>query len=821
MEPPRLMKYNPAFLDDEALIASFVVRRTDLELILEVVEENSGPANQHHLVIGPRGSGKTTLVRRVAAEVRRRPDLQQAWYPLMFGEDSYEVASAGQFWLEALHFLGEQTGQASWREAYLRLREEPKEEDLRHLALSKLLDFADQENKRILLVVENLNLVLGEQVPDDDAWKLRHTLLNEPRTMLLGTATARFDQIDNSGQALYETFRLHELRPLEIAECQAVWRLVTGHDLLPSQARAINILTGGNPRLLTILSNFGANRSFQSLMEDLTFLVDDHTDYFKSNMESLPPVERKVFACLATLWEDSTAAQVATAARLTPSKASALLGRLVQRGAVAVVSDQKRKKTYQLAERLYNIFCLMRRGQDSERVRAVVHFMVQFYGGDHLTEAAADIAREACGLEPAKRRLSYLALEEILSLPMARDNRFDILLSLPEELFSMVDLPESLQVTGEDNLKALTSDKPDFPEGWFAFGTILSVDYNRRNEAEYYLLRAIELKPEFAQAWSQLGILHATLFERPEDGEAEILKSLEINPDIAISWARLAVVQSELLGRHEEGERNFRKALLLDDNMAMAWYSLGYILAFHLEHFEEGEECLRKAVKLDAGLAIAWRELGRLLLQKSDSQEDGKNALRKSIELQPDNLEVWSMLLILEFSNSDDSFALKALLEEYLQATKRLGAASLINLANTLLGADDPRYLPEIESWSREAIAKDSTKKKHHAILANALAFQGKASEALQELAIPLKEVELIKHSVNPATETLAAIAAAGQAEAALELLEESPSALVLEPVVVALKMYLGQEPSAPQEVREVAKDVVQRIEAWRERLAG
>ncbi len=67
----KAMKYNPAFLTDEALIDFFVARHVELDLILETIRENTDESNQHILIIGPRGIGKTMLVLRVAAEIRR------------------------------------------------------------------------------------------------------------------------------------------------------------------------------------------------------------------------------------------------------------------------------------------------------------------------------------------------------------------------------------------------------------------------------------------------------------------------------------------------------------------------------------------------------------------------------------------------------------------------------------------------------------------------------------------------------------------------------------------------------------------------------
>src|SRR5262245_24603272 len=107
-----LMKHNPAFLSKEDLVRSFVVRHADLDILLERLREGGEGPNQHMLLIGPRGSGKTTLVLRVAAAIEADPVLRARWYPLVFGEESYEVGTAAEFWLEALLHLADQTGQA-------------------------------------------------------------------------------------------------------------------------------------------------------------------------------------------------------------------------------------------------------------------------------------------------------------------------------------------------------------------------------------------------------------------------------------------------------------------------------------------------------------------------------------------------------------------------------------------------------------------------------------------------------------------------------------------------------------------------------------
>ena len=357
----RHMKYNPSFLSEAQLMESFVVRHADLDLIIRIIGENDTESNQHVLIIGPRGSGKTTLVHRIAAEIKQNADLHDRWYPLIFSEESYEVVSVGEFWLEALFHLAEQMKDEKLKKTYLELKAETDDQRLTERALAQLLDFADRKKKRILLCVENLNMLLGDLTSADEAWKIRHTLMNEPRLMLLATATSRFEHIENSSQAMFEMFKLQELKSLDDDECNHIWELITGAMLPGERIKPIRILTGGNPRLLTIIAKFGAHRSFRQLLDDLVDLIDDHTEYFKNHLDNLPAIERKVYLALAGLWDASTAREIAKAARLDVNKTSSLLSRLIRRGAVIVEEQRKKLKWYAVSERMYNIYYLMRR----------------------------------------------------------------------------------------------------------------------------------------------------------------------------------------------------------------------------------------------------------------------------------------------------------------------------------------------------------------------------------------------------------------------------------------------------------------------------
>lgn len=406
-------KYNPGFSSDEDLISAFVVRQIELQQILQTIEENTGRTYQHLLLVGARGTGKTMLVRRVAAEVRRSETLKQTWYPLVFGEESYRILSAGEFWLEALSHLAAQNPGSKWQGIYEDLREEKDEQRLQQRSISNLMDFADEHGKQILLIVENLNTLFDEQMSNNDGWILRHTLQTEPRLMLLGTATGRFDEIDNVDKAWFEFFALYIMEPLKLSECRQLWTSITDEDLSENQMRPMQILTGGNPRLLQVLAEFAKGMSFRDLMANLTQLIDSHTDYFKSLLDNLPATERKVFVELLEIWEPASTNSIASAARMEVSKVSALLNRLLNRGAIELVKQPGKKKYYQVSERLFNIYYLMRkRGTPDDRVKIVVDFMSVFY--PQLIDQAQWIAIEASDLAKELRRDHLSALVAII-----------------------------------------------------------------------------------------------------------------------------------------------------------------------------------------------------------------------------------------------------------------------------------------------------------------------------------------------------------------------------------------------------------------------
>ena len=462
--PPR--KYNPGFLTDDELVASFCVRTREFESIVEILRECTGSSNQHQIVIGPRGSGKTSLLLRVAAEVRRDAGLSATFFPIVFAEESYEVATAGEFWLECLARLADQAPQredgAELRLTFEDLRTIRDDRMLGERCLAALLDFSDRDGRRLVLMVENLNMMFRDMADSwDTGWRLRKTLQTEPRIILLASATSRFDEIDHPEHAMYDLFRTLTLRPLDTSECAVLWEAVSGRDQPPEAIRSLEILTGGSPRLLAILARFGGGLSFRELMADLLDLVDDHTEYFKSHLESLPAQERRVYLALADLWKPAFTKEIADRARLETSKCSAQLTRLIERGVVQVAGGTARRKQYYLSERLYNIYYLLRRNRGPDRlIDALIRFMASYYSPDVLKDIGARMVREVGNVEGEMRSLHLGAFARLVELPALAGYREELLAAIPEGFASMFGRSTTLPDTAKETTDGMRPDHP-------------------------------------------------------------------------------------------------------------------------------------------------------------------------------------------------------------------------------------------------------------------------------------------------------------------------------------------------------------------------
>ncbi|MCX4241140.1 AAA family ATPase [Paraliomyxa miuraensis] len=817
----RPLSYNPGLLSGDELIDGFILRHVDLELIVETIRDNDGPSNQHVIVTGARGLGKTTLVNRVALEMNRDPQLRLRWTPVLFGEESYEVGSIGELWLKALQRLAEMLGDARWRGAFEAIRGEKDEERLRERALGRLIDYAKESRRRVLLVIENIDMLLREQIATDSAWTLRHALQQHPEIMLLGTALDYDDVFGHPDLPLYGLAREHRMQPLTLGETRELWNRFTGEDRGERPMIPIHRLTGGNPRLLAIVASFSTGRSFRESMNELTALIDEHTSYFKAMVEALPPAERRVYSTLADLWAPATSRHVGERCRMNPSKASALLSRLVSRRMVEEVGSEGRAKRYQLTERLYNVYYLLRNrgGQQHARLEGLVEFMAMFYESDELADIMGKLAVEATTLpegEWGEHIETYRLLMEKLS-----DHR-RVLLATPDA-FMMRVLEARIPDLAGDGPKALdllrsVVELDEHPEKDVAdrarraledfFGAdgktvVTKMVYALVRSDLLQDLLPKELLPEGLDAGSMLGFVARLIpwVYEPHESVA-VLESLrgafphDRDLLVTLTFALGAC------GRVDDALAHARSLVEARPKDAGAWALLGHVLEAKGE-LADAASAYRKS--LDQSDEPRFRlRLAAILSRFPERLEEGLQ-LSRSVSFEDGESQAWLRIARAERDPERAAEVAKKLL---LSGDIATGVAAIEVLVHSLEDPETAGLLVDVIEKQPES--PGAAVCLVWAIVA-AAGVEVAGDHSWKMLSLLLEHPQWKEDALSMAGVSLAALLALGRRDRSrtLAMLETLDGDALAAPPVVAVRMILGGDVSdVPQEIMSAARDL-------------
>jgi len=769
----------------------------------------------------------------IAAQVRNNPGYSSRWYPIVFPEESYEICSVGQFWLEALLILVNQTRDHRLETVFQEIKKEVKEQVLSEKAFEALMAFADDNSLSILLIVENLPMLFGQQISPKNAWELHDTLVKETRIMLIGTGNTPIANMNKADNPWYGLFKIHELEPFDIDQWLILWEKKTGRTGEIDQLRPIHILTGGNPRLLVKLAQFAGKTSSFSIQKSLLQLIDSHTEYYKNQIDLLPALERKVLVTLADIWNPATARDIAAAARIDVNKASAYLQRLLSKGILVVVHQQGRKQWYQIRERMFNIYHLVRRfGKSASRVWAVVDFMVHFYNGrgqqpeeDFHNLILQTIPFRGIGIQdffPSffdhgsyvtssdgsidKHAMELQILEKIESIIGADPENASAWSRLGT--FLMTDA-QRLEDAENVFIKALELD-PDEYTAWFNTGVLLMDQYNRFNDAENAFRQAVRIDPENPDPWFNLGLLLTSKPERYHDAFNAYKNASELDPDDYGAWNNLGVLLCSDSKRFKEAENALKNATLLRPGDSMAWCNLGFLLSSDPGRFKDAQKAYKKVIELDSDAAGAW--IGLALLLRSDSRlaRECEKALKTSVDLKPDIYRLQILLIECSLTQGKLKQALK--IAQSLLTVSGLTAETYDALARCFYQKGDRSTLELAQEWSRNAADMEEENPDYRFTLAVILGTMGRWDESLETVQQIAGDNLFVNTRIKEITDYYIDAAVEGYAEGAVKVLEQFPGVDVMEPVLAGLNLASGNEYRTAREILEIGRDVAERI---------
>lgn len=394
--------YNPDLMPEDEIRATFVARHELVDELADLVaRQPDGAGVQHVVLIAPRGMGKTTILLMVRYTLMDR-GLDKTWQSVKLPEESYGIYDLADFWMEIGLQLAADTQDADLQAQIEQLRENDLDgDDLKEAALAVLKDWRRTHGKRILALIDNLDMIL-EQINDEhDNARLRETLMDEGDIMLIGSGVTFFHEARAYDQPLYNFFRIYNLNNLRFEQMQHLMRQRAEFDgrtdfeaLLKAnegRLRVLEYFTGGNPRLVLMLYSVVVESEITEVRRGLEKLLDEVTPYYKAKVESLPPQQRKILDHIARVssrtHEGVTPTDLARAVRLTPNQTSAQLKRLLELGYVRTADLRSRSAWYTLSEPLYAIWHQMRFGRTArQKMQWLVDFLSAWYVPEEIEE---------------------------------------------------------------------------------------------------------------------------------------------------------------------------------------------------------------------------------------------------------------------------------------------------------------------------------------------------------------------------------------------------------------------------------------------------
>jgi Tfp pilus assembly protein PilF len=637
---PALAIYDPRRLSEPAFLAGFVARGDVVEKLLDKLRNTkTADIGPHVNIVGQRGMGKTSLLRRLAIGIATDAQLTARFLPLTFREEQYNVRSLDRFWRncgEALAEWAEQNGRPDIATRLDLSLTSDKWRDRDHAAAEFKGEIAAL-GRRAVLLVDNFDLVL-DALSEEEKRSLRKAL-EEPMAPLLYGASLKFlsqKPADVILQKLFETVQLEPLTLSELIVCMQ--RLATARgpagrivaqivDKEPERLKTIHIMTGGNPRILALLYQLLERAETQTVFDDLEALLDQLTPFYKARVEDYSSdLQRSIIDAVALNWDPITPRRISEETGIATTTIPAQLKRLAADGILQEVRTSKDRAAYQVAERFLNIWYLMRHGtrRTRHRMRWLAAFLQSFYAVEELRSMKSSTlaSAEAAPVHP----LYFEALDEAIEHEAHQRIR-----EIVNEMTAKRPNGKLKPLPAETEALQLTHDAPSSSASWMILG-ITRIARNAFEEARDAFQQALKL--DSANPGSHylfaLASEHLKDFASADEHYGEAVQLAPENPAFLESHGNLLWSK---LKRRAEAKSLLERAVKHEPHRDRAWFGLGSILSDE-GNDREAVEALRKAAKLNPKSAPVFARLAVSLFDTGEWQS-ALESVRQAVKLQP------------------------------------------------------------------------------------------------------------------------------------------------------------------------------------------
>lgn len=672
--------YNPQRLNDKLIEQLFIVRHKVFNFLIDKIqEEKKGSIPQHHLIIATRGMGKSTLLKRIEVELRK-PENYKEYIPLLFPEEQYNLTNLAELWLNSLDALADTLQIEGKKDMAQAIDAKIKDfiiikdaEKLSKLAYGYFMQMTEAIEKRPVLLVDNLNIIF-DRLEKSEQHILRAFLMQTGAPILIGASAVDIEETHNYGAPFYDAFQIQYLEKLSFLELTEVLetlaRLTNAKEILPSiqeeigRLKTIHQLTGGNPRTAVMLFKLIVNGFSKEFNDDLEALLDELTPLYKARFEELSVQMQKIVDVIALNWEPITLDGLRNSTRLDNGQLSPQIKRLLEVGWIDKLDAYQAKgNAYQISERFFNIWFLMRRSsrRQKKELLCLSKFLESFYG-----ESINMIAHRRLTMHPLDtNHIAYdLAIAEVLKDDLLKrlllDKSYHKLRAMGmhnPEILSLFEIPDEQPISStnkkETALLSALGLNQDNVFIWYSLGDLYQEAHQYR-DAENAYLKAVSLAEQNigiendakrkAVIWAKLGFLYHLSLNEYEKAEDSYLKSIGLNDGEVYIWIHLAYLYQFFLHNYEKSEIAYLKAIAIDGTNVVALGALGYLYQRDLNRYDDAKNAYLSAIGLNEEYAFPWFGMGTLYENVFRQYGEAEKAFLQAIAIDPKDATTWNQL---------------------------------------------------------------------------------------------------------------------------------------------------------------------------------
>jgi len=659
--------YNPANQTRDELITNFVVRKKEFEEIFNTISHDDMLAPPRHFIVqGQRGSGKTTLLLRLYYEISKSENRKEWLHSIRFDEEQYNIRTLYKLWENIAIYLEEEMVEG-FDGLYDEMQGSIEEKDYEKICYDLLRKNLRNQQKKLILFIDNFGDMLGKFQPKEHQ-RLEYLLTHENDFRIVGGSSVVLDYKQEFTQPIYELFKIIQLEGLSQSETIDLllnlgenYETISVKDVVLHESgriEALRRLTSGVPRTIVLLFEIFIDNESGDSFRDLETILDRVTPLYKHRMDDLSPQQQEIVHAIAMNWDAVGVKEIARITRMESKAVSAQLKQLEFNHIVSKIRTNIKNHFYQINERFFNIWYLMRYGRRRERNKVLwlVRFLQNWCNQKELIlraerhisalkkgdiyEKHALFMTQALSHTDIPEDLQYIMIKETRQL-LSEKNK-DLLNELSKsdkELYNTF----ALFYTEKNYSQALKNlleirNKTGFVLAMTGF--LYELHLREFTKAEEYYLEAIE--KGYDGMISNLANLYEVEFQ--DFKKAEKFYLIAFNKSNVNAIYRLALMYHLKLNNITKAIQYFK--LAIDKGNVDAMNSLALLYQTDLKEYDKAGKYFKLAI--DTGNVEAMNNLAWLYFITKENKKEAISLLNKAYQksMTVTNSYVWAMVLL-------------------------------------------------------------------------------------------------------------------------------------------------------------------------------